>query len=59
MTQTIKMETTVKAVRHVDVREKEQLYIIVEKGEKRIVINVGEKTYKAIKELTEETVEDE
>lgn len=42
----------VKCVKHVDIRGKEQLYIIVGE-EKAVIINVGEKTFYGIKMLTE------
>lgn len=45
----------VKCVKHVDIRGKEQLYIIV--GEKKtVIINVGYKTFNGIKELLQEEV---
>lgn len=46
---------TVTAVKHKDIREKEQLYIIMSNTEgKKIVINVGQKTYDSVNELTGE-----
>lgn len=46
---------TVTAVRHKDIRDKEQLYIIMtnDEGEKA-VINVGQKTFDTINEITKE-----
>jgi hypothetical protein len=44
---------TVKAVAHKDIKGKEMLYIIIEKednGEK-VIINVGEKNFKAVENL--------
>lgn len=45
---------TVAAVKYTDVRDKEQLYVTIknQKGEK-VVINVGNKTYDAVKKITE------
>lgn len=46
---------TVTAVKHKDIREKEQLYIIMSNTEgKKVVINVGQKTYDSVNELTGE-----
>lgn len=42
------METTVKAVKYKDVRDKEQLYVVITKGEKKAIINVGQKTYDSV-----------
>lgn len=44
---------TVTAVRHKDIRDKEQLYVIMtnENGDKAI-INVGQKTFDSVNELT-------
>lgn len=40
------METN--AVKHTDVRGKEQLYIKIQEGDKQVIINVGQKTYDAV-----------
>ena len=52
--------TTVTAVEHIDVRGKTQYYLKVKKGQREYVINVGEKTFKTVKEMENEpaTVED-
>lgn len=47
------MQTEVKAVKHVDVRGKELLYITIGEGLNQIIINVGKKTYETVKTLTE------
>lgn len=39
------------AKKHTDIRGKDLLYLIVSKGEKDVIINVGEKTFKAVAEL--------
>lgn len=45
------MQTEVKAVKHVDVRGKELLYITIGEGLNQAIINVGEKTYKRVQEI--------
>lgn len=44
---------TVKAVKHADIRGKELLYLVASNGTTEVVVNVGEKTYKAVMELYE------
>lgn len=34
-----------------DIRDKEQLYIVIEEGEKKVIINCGIKTFTAVEEL--------
>lgn len=53
------METTVKAVKYKDVRDKEQLYVVITKGEKKAIINVGQKTYDTVValDITEGVIE--
>jgi len=43
---------TVKAVKHADIRGKEQTYVVIGDGEGKVVINVGEKTFNAVSKLT-------
>lgn len=44
---------TVTAVRHKDIRDKEQLYIIMTNDEgKKAVINVGQKTFDTVNKIT-------
>lgn len=47
------MET--QAVKHTDIRGKEQLYIKITEGDKQVIINVGLKTYEAVLALTQST----
>lgn len=42
---------TVKAVKHADIRGKELMYLVATNGTTEVVVNVGEKTYNAVKEL--------
>lgn len=42
---------TVKTAKIQDIYEKNQYYVIIENGEKRKVINVGEKTYNEVTEV--------
>lgn len=49
--------TTVSAAKYIDVRDKEQLYVIIQNEKGKQVINVGLKTYEAVKKLTEEEQE--
>ena len=42
---------TVKTAKMQDIYEKNQFYVIIENGEKRKVINVGEKTYNEVTEV--------
>ena len=44
----------VKAVKMLDIYDKEQLYIVIGEGEKKVVINVGEKNFEKVKKLTED-----
>ena len=44
-------ETKVEAIKFKDVRGKEMLYIKITKGEKEVIINVGQKTYDSVMEL--------
>lgn len=46
----------VQAIQHTDVRGKVQNYIKISNGEHHVIINVGEKTYQAVKDL--ETVQE-
>lgn len=39
------------AIKHTDVRGKEQLYIKISEGDKQVIINVGQKTYEAVHNL--------
>lgn len=41
----------VEAIKHQDVKGKEQNYIRITKGTYVVLINVGEKTYNSVKEL--------
>lgn len=43
--------TTVKTAKMQDIYEKNQYYVIIENGDKRKVINVGEKTYNEVTEV--------
>lgn len=47
----MKKQVTAKALEHKDVRGKVLWYVIVSNGAEEYVINVGEKTYKAVHEL--------
>lgn len=42
---------TVKAISHKDVRGKELFYLDIHEGEHTVLVNVGEGTYKKVKEL--------
>lgn len=45
---------TVKAIEHTDIRGKKQKYLVIGEGlDTQVVINVGDKTYAAVKRLTE------
>lgn len=44
----------VQAVKVLDIYEKEQLYIVLGEGEKKVVINVGEKNFEKVKKITED-----
>lgn len=44
----------VQAIEHTDIRGKKQKYIIIGDVNKNVVINVGEKTFNSVKEITEE-----
>lgn len=46
-------QLTVEARKIKDVRDKEQLYVIITDGKEKVVINIGEKNYQAVKNLTE------
>lgn len=45
----------VEAKEMIDIREKVLQYIIIGEGSNKVVINVGEKTYKSVSELLENT----
>ena len=45
------MVATVKTVKMQDIYEKNQFYVIIENGERRKVINVGEKTFNEVNEV--------
>lgn len=47
------MTTQVKAIKHADVRGKELLYLVIGMPDNQLVVNVGERTYKAVKEMEE------
>ena len=49
----------VKAIKHLNVYEKEQFYLQFDTldGDKRYTINVGQKTYEAIKDMEKPEVE--
>lgn len=49
-------KVTVKTVKHVDVRGKELLYLKITGGGETLLVNVGEKTFKAV-ELMERALE--
>lgn len=45
------MTQTVKAVEHTDIRGKKQKYITIGEANKLVIINVGQKTFDAVKAL--------
>lgn len=45
------MKHEVQAIKHKDVRGKEQLYLKIGNDENNVVINIGEKTYEAVNNL--------
>lgn len=45
------MQHKVEAVKHTDIRGKEQLYLIIGEGEKKVVINIGQRTFDAVNKL--------
>jgi predicted RNA-binding protein YlqC (UPF0109 family) len=48
-------EIKTEVIQHNDVRGNTQLYLKVSKGDKSHLINVGEKTYNAVKQILENT----
>lgn len=46
------MKQEVKAVLIKDIRDKEQLYLVIGEGENKVIVNVGKKTFEAVKKLT-------
>lgn len=42
---------TAKAIKHLDVYEKEQYWLRISNGEHNVMVNVGKKTYDNVKEL--------
>lgn len=42
----------VEAIKLKDIRDKEQMYVVIQQGNKKVIINVGKKTYEAVHELT-------
>lgn len=48
----------IEAITIKDIKDKDLYYIKITKGEKKVIINVGKKTYEAVKALDEE-VKDE
>ena len=48
---------TVKATKLKDIRDKEQLYIVIGDAEQKVVINVGKKTFDAVEKLLNSSVE--
>ena len=48
------MKIEVKAVKMLDIYDKEQLYIVIGEGEKKVIINVGEKNFEKVKKITED-----
>lgn len=52
------MKHEVAAIKHKDVRGKEQLYLKIGNDEKNVVINIGEKTFDAINHLNGLTLAD-
>lgn len=49
------MKLEVKAVKHLDINSKEQLYLVIGEAENKVIINIGEKTYEKVKKITNET----
>lgn len=45
------MKAEVKAIRHKNVLGKELLYIVISKGNKEVMMNVGEKSFKGVEEM--------
>ena len=49
--------TIVEAIVHTDVRGKQLNYVKIKNGNKEVLINVGNKTYEAVREVTTEKTE--
>lgn len=45
----------IEAKKHADIRGKEQLYLVISEGEKKVIVNIGEKTFNAVNELINPT----
>lgn len=52
------MKSEVSAIKHTDVRGKEQLYLKINNGTESHVINIGKATYDKLNKLSDEQQED-